>query len=148
MPPPSIKNDGSQILQISLLLLLPLIYQSCSHSFYDIGVIFASGDSLKIVNNPYQAGETYHYRPANNVPGQRRNVFLLSADASCLFTGWKSSRPPSPFLRFPLQTLFSQTCRTEEQKRARLTRPPVPPCSTALALLCPLHTLLKLGAFL
>lgn len=97
--PPSIENDGSQILQISVLLLLlpplPLTYQSCSHSFYNIGVIFASCDSLKIVNNSYQAGEMYHYRQANNVSRQQRNVVLLSVDASCLFTSLKSNSPSS-----------------------------------------------------
>lgn len=95
MPPPSIKNDGSQVLQISLLLpTLPLTYQSCPHSFYNIGVIFASCDSLKIVNNSYQAEEMYHYMHTNNVPRQQRNVVLLSVDASCLFTSLKPNSPP------------------------------------------------------
>lgn len=95
-----------------LLPPLPLTYQSCSHSFYNISVIFASCDSLKIVNNSYQAGEMYHYRQANNVPRQQRNVVLLSVDASCLFTSLKSNIPPFLFFQMLLlQMPFYQTLR-------------------------------------
>lgn len=113
MPPPSIKNDGSQLLQISLLLLRPpsLPYHSCSHSFYNIGAFFypfASCDSLKIVNNSYRAGEMYHHRQANNVPRQQRNVVLLSVDASCLFTSLKCNIPLSFFFLVSIAAAFPQ----------------------------------------
>lgn len=113
MPPPSIKNDGSQILQISLLRLRPpsLLYRSCSHSFYNIGAFFypfASCDSLKIVKNSYRAREMYHYRQANNVPRQQRNVVLLSVDASCLFTSLKHNIPLSFFFLVSLAAAFPQ----------------------------------------
>lgn len=131
MPPPSIKNDGSQILQISLLLLLlcppSLLYHSCSHSFDNIGAFFypfASCDSLKIVNNSYRAGEMYHYRQANNVPRQQRNVVLLSADASCLFTSLKCNIPLSFFFLVSIVAAFPQNstfqCRTAEYRHADL----------------------------